>query len=75
MDLNRWKFIARDSDASDSECWVFADEPELIGSMWVGGTTMCELASDLGIHESLWPSPGERRRITKFEIVFETEAG
>jgi len=35
---------------------------------------MAALAEDLGIPEKFWPAPGECRRITRFEVVLETEA-
>lgn len=76
MNLEMWTFIARDADA-DQECWVFNGMPERIGgaTVWdAGSATRLEFAKKLGIPESLWPAPGECRRITRLDLVLETEA-
>jgi hypothetical protein len=72
MNFDMWKFIARDDDYN-SECWVFTDEPEYIDNGWdwsAGHAARCDFA----IPVDYWPAPGECRRITRFEIVLETEA-
>lgn len=75
MNLDMWKYIARDNHG-DRDCWVFTDEPGLArdDGVWAGAKGMCGFAEDAGIPEEFWPAPGECRRITRFEIVFETEA-
>lgn len=76
--LSRWKYIARDL-AEDQDCWIMTHKPrwEQDGGIWaLADKGACGFASDLGIHEELWPAPGECRRIRQLQIqiLLETEA-
>lgn len=76
MSLSIWKYIARDDD-DDQDCWVSTHEFEWQhdGGVWAcADDSGCEFADEMGIPEKFWPAPGECRRITRFEIVLETEA-
>lgn len=73
--LDMWKFIARDL-ADHQDCWVSTHKPHWFDGVWVcPDKSVCMYADDdFRIPEEFWPAPGECRRITRFEIVLETEA-